>query len=90
MARATTTRSKTGLRTSVREPVGTDDHPLESAAPIDNSPNSGSSQVPPSSVLAEEDPYLEQEVSALSEQEGSVPQKLRTRLMMKETTKKRV
>ena len=36
MVRATTTKTRADFCTPVREPVGTDDHPLGSAAPIDS------------------------------------------------------
>jgi hypothetical protein len=46
-------------------PTSTKDHPLGSAGPTGNYPNSDFSQVAPPSALAEEDPNLEQEDSVL-------------------------
>jgi hypothetical protein len=75
MARAATTKTKAGFRTTLREPLGTNDHPLGPVAPTNDSPDSDFSQVPPHpSALTEEDSNPEQEDSARSEQEDSAPQ----------------
>jgi hypothetical protein len=72
MTRTTTTRTKAGFRTPVREPVDIDDHPLGSAAPTDDSPNSDDfSQVAPPSALTEGD---SNQYSVPLEQEDSAPQ----------------
>jgi hypothetical protein len=72
MSRTTTTRTKTGFRTPVREPVNIDDHPLGSAAPTDDSPHSGDfSQVIPPSALME---GYSNQYSVPLEQEDSAPQ----------------